>query len=135
MSYSRRAGWYGIEFSVVNVGFRPVILERIGFEESDGSGYLNGMEDKPDFPVRLEDGEQVVFSFHAEDIEPGTTTFAIRDIHRREHRLPFTQEIWDDLRGFQEFVEESEPQLAAKGRERLAPQMRKLREGDPKIDR
>src|SRR5262245_24733659 len=68
--HSRRSDWYGLHIAVVNVGFRPVTLESVSFEQPGGAGYLNGLEGDIEMPSRLDEGEQVVFSFHAEDIEP-----------------------------------------------------------------
>ena len=130
-THSRRSDWYGLQLSVVNVGFRPVILESISFEQADGSGYLNQLDGGPHFPFRLDEGEQVVLGFHCEDIEPNTTAFVVRDTHRRQHRFEFTPEVRDTFHGFQEFVEETEPALAAKGRERPAALMRRLSANDP----
>lgn len=122
---SRHHDWYGLNIAVVNVGFRPVILESVSFEQPGGAGYLNGLEGDVELPIRLDEGEQIVFPFHAEDIEPDTTAFVVRDTHRRIHRLEFVPAQRDALDAFREFVEETEPALAAKGRERPAAKLRR----------
>lgn len=122
---TRRGDWYGFHISVVNVGFRPVILESVSFEQPDGAGYFYPPDERVGLPFRLEEGEQVVFSFHAEDIEPDTTAFLVRDTHRRTHRMEFAQAL-EALEGFKEFIEETEPDLAAKGQERIAAEMRRF---------
>jgi len=124
--HSHRHDWYGLHISVVNVGFRPIILEGVMFEQPGGAGYLNGPGADIEMPFRLDEGEQVVFSFHAEDIEPDTTAFLVRDTHRRTHRMEFSESL-EALRGFKEFVEETQPNLAARGRERPAAELRRLK--------
>lgn len=95
------------------------------FEQPNGAGYFNPPEEKVPLPVRLEEGEQVVFSFHAEDIEPDTIAFWVRDTHRRTHRMEFAEAL-EALSTLKEIVEETQPDLAAKGRERVAAEMRRF---------
>jgi len=125
VSYRRRSDWYGVSISVVNVGFRPVILQDIHFVQSDGGLYLNELDENLGLPRRIDEGEQLEVSFHAEDIEPGTTAFVIRDTHRREHRMKFTPDVWQGVTSFREFVEETSPELYHEGKKRLAPSMRR----------
>lgn len=122
---SRRGDWYGLHISVVNVGFRPVILESVMFEQPEGAGYFHPPEEEIQLPLRLDEGEQVVFSFHAEDIEPDTTAFLVRDTHRRTHRMEFAETL-EALGTLKEIVEETHPDLAAKGQERVAAEMRRF---------
>ena len=123
--FSRRHDWYGLHISVVNVGFRPIILESVTFEQP-GAGYLNDLEGDVELPLRLDEGEQAIFPFHAEDIEPDTTAFVVRDTHRRVHKMEFTASLWEAFQGFKEHVEETQPDLVAKGRERPAAELRRV---------
>lgn len=124
LTFQRRHDWYGLMVSVVNVGFRPVTLHDIWFEQTEGRGYLNELDKNLGLPKRLDEGEQIALSFHAEDIEPDTTALVIRDTHRREHRMEFTAEVRHQVDGFRDFVQESDPRQFAKGQERLAAKLR-----------
>lgn len=90
VTYHHRHNWYGMVVSVVNVGFRPVTLNDLHFEQLGGRGYLNELDENLGLPKRLDQGEQLSLSFHAEDIEPDTTALVVRDTHRREHRMEVT---------------------------------------------
>jgi hypothetical protein len=125
VTYHRRHDWYGLVVSAVNVGFRPVILTDLHFEQAGGGGYLNELDANLGLPKRLDQGEQLILSFHAEDIEPDTTALVVRDTHRREHRMEFTQEVQHEVDAFREFIQESEPRLFADGQERLAVKLRR----------
>jgi hypothetical protein len=125
-TYHRRHDWYGLMISVVNVGFRPVTLHDVYFEQDGGnSGYLNELDSNLGLPRRLSEGEQLLLSFHAEDIEPDTTAFVIRDTFRREHRMEFTAETFDQLNSFRSMVRETTPQLFVEGQQRVAPVIRR----------
>jgi hypothetical protein len=102
-----------------------VTLHDIWFEQADGGGYLNELDENLGLPRPLTEGEQLVISFHAEDIEPDTTALVLRDTHRREHRLEFTPEITQQVDGFREFIAESDPRLFEAGQARMAPTLRR----------
>ena len=97
VSYHRREGWAGLIVSVVNAGFRPVLLHDVWFETDDGGGYLNDLDENLGLPRRLEEGEQLALAFDAEDVEVGTKALVVRDSHRREHRLDFTPDVRDQV--------------------------------------
>jgi hypothetical protein len=124
VTYHRRHDWYGLVLSVVNAGFRPVTLNDAHFEQTRGSGYLNTSDETLGLPKRLDEGEQLVLSFHAEDIELDTTAFVIRDTHRREHRMEFTPDVRNEIDAFREFIHETEPRLFADGQQRVAAVLR-----------
>lgn len=129
MTQSRRGDWYGMIVSVVNAGLRPVTLNDVRFEQPNGQGYMNGYESNVVFPHRLAEGEQLVFAFHAEDIERDTTALVMQDTHRREHRMEFTQDVHNQLEAFRDFIREAEPRLYAEGQRRVAAMMRGDLEG------
>jgi hypothetical protein len=113
-SYHSRHDWYGLVISVVNVGFRPITLHDVHFEQAVGSGYLNDLDSK------------LALSFHVEDIEPDTTAFIVRDTDRREHRMEFTPQVRAQLDAFREHTRETRPSLFAEGQERPAVVLRNL---------
>jgi hypothetical protein len=89
---------------VVNAGFRPVTLHDAWFEQDDGGGYLNDLDENLGLPARLDEGAQFTLSFAGEDIEPDTAALIIRDTHRREHRMDFTADVRSQVAGLQTTV-------------------------------
>jgi len=124
VSYGHRHDWYGMTISAVNVGFRPITFHEMTFKQGEFEGYMFRPEEEVAFPRKLAEGEQLVISFHAEDIEPDTTEFVLYDTHRRPHRLDLTAEM-QHLDAIRELVREARPQLYAAGQNLIAAIMRR----------
>lgn len=81
---------HNVQVSVVNTGFRPIILHEVYFEQDDSGGYPNQLDENLGLPKRLDEGEQHVLSFHAEDATSERSSGMAEERGRRvsEHARP-----------------------------------------------
>jgi hypothetical protein len=102
-TYQRSHAGSALLISVVNGGIRPVTLVSAHFEQPEG-GYLPTLDAELGLPRKLEDGDVLAMSFDAEDVEPDTIAFVVRDSHGDEHRMDLDRDAW---RGFLGHVRET----------------------------